>query len=67
MGHVNALPKSADYGVLYTTALRLLEKDAHQELIFAVKTHANFTLPPKLEIHLWNETWVRSIKILFDV
>lgn len=68
VSHVNALPGSEAYGVLYTTALRFLEKDPFQEVAFAVWTHSDATISqddlPALELHLWNETWVIFISFI---
>lgn len=62
VGEVNALPGSPDFGNLYVTALRLLEKDPFQEVGFVVLTVGDYNsdqnFHPKLKIHLWNETMI---------
>lgn len=62
ISHINARLGSGAYGILYTTALRFLEKDPFQDIAFALWTHSEITIIqedlPALELHLWNETWV---------
>lgn len=58
MANINALPGSLDYAVFYSTALRYLEKDPFQEVVFAVNTdHSNGA--QKLSLYIWNNTMVR--------
>ncbi|KAK9708828.1 Thioredoxin [Popillia japonica] len=57
VANINALPGSLDYAVFYSTALRYLEKDPFQEVVFAVNTdHSNGA--QKLSLYIWNNTMI---------
>lgn len=58
--NVNTSPGSLDFAVLYTTALKYLEKDPLQSISFYV--HPTPTPEPLLYLHLWNETLVYPVQ-----
>lgn len=53
---LNTSPGSMDFAVLYTAALRYLEKDPQYRITFYV-TPSN-TSVPSLQLFMWNETLV---------
>ncbi|KAJ8965120.1 hypothetical protein NQ314_004345 [Rhamnusium bicolor] len=53
---LNTSPGSIDFAVLYTTALKYLEKDPLQSISFYV--HPQPVSEPSLHLHLWNETLI---------
>ncbi|GJQ80005.1 hypothetical protein Trydic_g9478 [Trypoxylus dichotomus] len=55
VANINAGPGSLDYAVFYSAALRHLEKDPFQEVIFAVNTDYNNDAQ-KLSLYTWNNT-----------
>ncbi|KAF5283521.1 hypothetical protein FQA39_LY17336 [Lamprigera yunnana] len=57
-GCVDVSPGSYDFLVFYNTALRFLEKDPLQEIIFALITDSQYCNGnvPSLGLHMWNET-----------
>lgn len=60
--YINPSPGRYDYAVLYTAALKLLEKDPFQEIAFVVCTIGKEERPV-VELHMWNESWV----IVFEI
>lgn len=62
--YIDASPKSYDYGVYYTIALRFLERDPLREVPFLIVTKKNSGLInnnndlPQLRLELWNETLI---------
>ncbi|KAJ8943292.1 hypothetical protein NQ318_017310 [Aromia moschata] len=57
---LNASPGSRDFAVLYTTALKYLEKDPLQCVTFYVNPEP--VSEPSLQLHLWNETLIYPLE-----
>ncbi|KAJ8922905.1 hypothetical protein NQ315_001447 [Exocentrus adspersus] len=60
IANIDASPGSVHFAVLYTTALKYLEKDPLYSISFYVDPVV--TSEPLLYLHLWNETLVYSIE-----